>query len=307
MTFARPLWLLAAIAALGVFVMLYRRFEKRRSAQALAYSNLDFALDAMKPSPLPGRLLSTAWIVGAAAVLLALAGPHFWTRVPAKDGTVVLCIDTSGSMRAHDLFPSRWSAAKAAARSFIDEVPSGTRVGIVTFATGASLIQPPSAELDEVRDALDRIPAPDGATAIGDALQLAAQQMPEKGKRVIVLMTDGVNNRGADPIESARAIGQKGISIYAVGIGTSGSGEVIPGTNELADLDSDALRTIAQYGNGTYSEASASTSLADTFRRLAMGTVWESKRIDGSYPVALAGGLVLMLTFLAGLGFGRFP
>lgn len=262
---------------------------------------------ALQASSLPGRLLSGVWLAGTAALLFALAGPTFAVRVPAREATVVLCIDTSGSMQAHDLEPTRWEAARTAALSFIDAVPADTRVGIVTFASGASLIEPPSADLDEVRGALDRVPQPNGATAIGDALQLAAQQMPTSGKRIIVLMTDGVNNRGADPIESAQLVAQRGIDIDSVGVGTSGSGQIIPGTNEPADLDAETLRTIAQDGRGTYSEATDADSLRDVFRRLAVGTVWDKKKIDASYPVALVGGLVLMCAFLTGLGSGRLP
>ena len=74
-------------------------------------------------------------------------------------------------------------------------------MGLVTFSSAAELIQPPSDDLDTVREAIDRIPAPDGGTAIGDALNVAAQQMPQTGTRVIVLLTDGVSNRGVDPVE----------------------------------------------------------------------------------------------------------
>jgi Ca-activated chloride channel family protein len=307
MSFARPELALVALAACVLLAWLYRVLERRTAARALAYSNLSFALGAMRPSRIPGVLQFAVWVVGIAALGLSLAGPHFSAKVPSKDGTVVICIDTSGSMRAQDLDPSRGEAAKAAAHAFIDEVPSGTRVGIVTFSSAARLVQPPSSDLDAVRDAIERIPPPDGGTAIGDALALAAEQMPAQGKRIIVLLTDGVNNRGVDPVVTSQTIGARGISIYTIGVGTSGSGLIIPGTDELADLDENALRTIAANGNGSYASAHDSGQLQSVFRHLASTTVWERKRVDGSFATALAGGILVIIAFLAGFGAGRFP
>jgi Ca-activated chloride channel homolog len=307
MTFAHPERLIIALLACLAFALIYRAIERRASARALAYSNLAFALDAMRPSRLPAIALFVALLAGVAALAVAFAGPHLVARVPVKDGTVILCIDTSGSMSATDLKPSRAAAAKAAARAFLDEVPAGTRVGIVTFASGASVVQPPTDDLDAVREALDRVPPPNGATAIGDALTLAAQQMPAHGKRVIVLMTDGVNNRGVDPVAAARGAAASGVTIHTVGIGTSGSGELIPGTNELADLDEATLRAIAASANGSYASAQDAASLRGAFRDLARATVWEKRRFDGSTLFAAGGGVVVVVAFLMGFAAGKFP
>jgi Ca-activated chloride channel family protein len=307
MTFTHPLWLIAAALAVAAFAWLYLTLEKRRDAQTLTYSNLDFALGAMKPSRLPAIAMLVAALIGVGTLALSLAGPRFIARVPTRDGTVMICIDTSGSMRARDIAPTRWDAARAAARAFIDAVPVGTHVGIVSFSSGANVIQAPTDDLDAARDALDRIPPANGATAIGDALQAADSQLPAKGRRAIVLLTDGVNNRGVDPLEASREIGAKGVVISTVGIGTSGSGEIIPGTNELADIDEGALQTIASNGRGTYAQATNAADLAATFRRIALETVWEKKHIDGTFPLALAGGVLLLATFLAGLATGKLP
>jgi Ca-activated chloride channel family protein len=307
MTFAHPERLWLVLAAVAAFALLYRALERRASARAFAYSNLAFALGALRASRAPGIALFGALVIGVAGLALAVTGPRLTTRVPVKDGTVVLCIDTSGSMLATDLTPSRAAAAKAAARTFVDEVPPGTRVGIVTFASGADVIVEPTADLDAVREAIDRIPPPNGGTAIGDALTLAGQRFPAQGKRVIVLMTDGVNNAGVDPVAAARAVAAQGIAIYTVGIGTAGSGELIPGTNEPADLDEDTLRAIAATGGGSYASATDAGSLRGAFRDLARATVWERRRIDSSALFAFGGGLTVLLAFLAGFWTGRFP
>jgi Ca-activated chloride channel family protein len=305
MTFARPELIVVDIVVLVLLVFGYRVLERRRAAQSHAFSNLAFALAALRPARVPAALLFGAYVAGAGALLVALTGPKFEARVPAKDGTVMLCIDTSGSMRARDVAPTRADASRAAALAFVGAVPAGTRVGIVTFSSGASLIAPPASDLDTIRDALDKLPPPDGATAIGDALQLAAQQMPAQGRRILVLLTDGINNRGVDPVDASRTIGARGIAIETVGVGSSGSGEIIPGTTEPAQLDARTLTAIAENGRGRYVESSDAQTLSDIFRSIALATVWESKRVDGTVPFALGGGSVLLLAFLGALAIGK--
>ncbi len=306
MTFAHPLWLFGALVAVAAFAWFYWLLERRRDAAALTYSNLDFALGAMKPSRLPAIAMMIAWVIGTATLALALAGPRLNARVPTRDANVMICIDTSGSMRAQDVAPTRWDAARAAARTFVDSVPAGTRIGIVSFSSGANVVQVPTDDLDAVRESLERIPPPDGATAIGDALETAAAQLPAKGKRAIILLTDGVNNRGADPLEASRAIGARGIVISTVGVG-SNSGELIPGTSQQAELDEDALRTIAANAQGTYAAAQDAASLSAAFKRIALETVWEKRRIDASLPFAFGGAILIVATFLAGLAVGKIP
>ncbi len=305
MTLAHPGWLFLAMLAVAFVAWVFRAASRRRAGQALVYSNLAFARDALRPARLPGRALFAGFLLAACALAVSVAGPHFVASVPSHDTTVVLCIDTSGSMRSEDVDPTRAQAAQSAARAFVDSVPSGTRIGLVTFSTGAIAQLAPTSDLDAVRDAIDRIPPPDGATAIGDALQLAAQEMPVKGARVIVLLTDGVNNRGADPLSASRTIGAQGVRIETIGVGSSDSGQMIPGTSDPAELDVTALRTIAQNGSGEYVGASDAGQLRDAFRGLARATVWQRQRVDGSLPFALGGGVLMLATFLAALGAGR--
>jgi Ca-activated chloride channel family protein len=298
--------LVLALFGVALLAAVYRRSERRREGQSLAYSNVAFVCEAFRPTRFAAAALFAGWLLGVAALGVALAAPHLTARVPVQDGVVMLCIDTSGSMASGDIVPTREAAARAAARAFIGDVPDGTRVGIVTFSTSALLVQPPTADRDAALAAVDRIPAPNGATAIGDALSLAAAQMPERGTRAVVLLTDGVNNHGSDPQAAGAAIGQKGIRIYTVGVGTNDSGQLIPGTLEPAEIDEDALRRMAASGGGSYFPAASANALRDIFRNLALQTVWESKRIDASLPFAFAGGALAALTLLAAVAAGRF-
>ena len=287
--------------------MAYRFLLRRRAANAIAYTNLEFVLSAMRPRAWPHAVVYAAIGVAVALLTTALAGPHVTARLPAKDAAVILCIDTSGSMTAPDVQPTRWEAARSAARAFIERLPPGTRIGIVTFSSNALLIQAPTAERDEAIAALDRMPAANGATAIGDALALAGQQLPSHGRRAVVLMTDGVNNRGVDPLEAANALAAHHVTIYTVGIGTNDSGLLIPGTAEPAQLDEDSLRAIAQSGGGAYARVSDARSLQDALLHLGSSTTLERRRIDAALPFAFGGALLLLGTMLMSLAAGRFP
>jgi Ca-activated chloride channel family protein len=307
MIFSRPFYLLAAILALAIFSVFQRRAAQAAAKQAISYSNLDFMLAALRPPRTPSRLLFATWFLGALLLAFACGGVRLWARVPLKDAVVFLCIDTSGSMRARDVSPSRARAAQTAARAFIDAVPPGTQIGIITFATNAFLIQAPTADLDTAREALTRVPMPNGATAIGDALTLANAQMPAHGRRVVLLLTDGINNRGSDPIAAAQELGKKGSAVYTIGIGTQESGELISGTNEQADLNEDALRAIAQNAGGTYAPVHDAATLRGAFKDLAHTTVWEKRSMDMSLPSALAGGALLLAALLTATALGRLP
>lgn len=307
MSFAHPLWLAGALLAVLAFTLVHRTLERRATGQALTYSNLAFALEALRAPRWPAAVVFWAWLVGVAAFGVALAGPRLWALVPVKDGNVVLCVDTSGSMRATDIEPTRSLAAKRAARAFVNAVPDGAWIGIVSFSSSAVVIEVPSAERGEVRAALERIPQPDGATAIGDALALAGEQLPRSGRRVVILMTDGINNRGADPGNVARQLAGSGIAVYTIGIGTSGSGKMIPGTSQPAELDRPALESIAETTGGTYAEVGDARALEAALADLARRTVWERRQVEAAIPFAVAGGLLMLGGFFAGLTAGKIP
>ena len=306
MTLDRPAWLAVGIVVLIVLAFAYERLARRRTASDLAYSNVAFFLGATKAKTWIPRALEAIWLLAAAGVVLAAAGPHLTLPVPAKDGQVFICIDTSGSMRSTDVAPTREEAAKAAARAFIAETLPGTKIGIISFSGSASVVAPLSADRDRVSQALDEVPLPDGATAIGDALRLAAQNLPERGHRVVILITDGVNNSGVDPGEMAQWLGAHHIPVYTIGIGTPNGG-IIPGTNEEATIDEAALSSYAELSGGAYARAEDATQLHDALVQLGRVTSIERKPVDASLGIAIAGAIGMAIAFLAGLGLGRYP
>jgi Ca-activated chloride channel family protein len=305
-TFAHPWWLVAGLLVAIWFAWAIGRAMRHSRSALLTYSSLPFLTAAT------GSRFDPALAVGAAAVLallafgVALAGPKATIAVPVH-GSVILCVDTSGSMRATDVEPSRADAAAAAVRAFIDAVPDGTQVGVVAFAGAAGVVALPTTDKDALREALARIPPPNGGTAIGDALLAAAQQLPAGGRRAIVLITDGVNNAGADPLTVAPQLGASGIEVDTIGIGTNGSGQLIPGTGEAAALDEDALREIAGDARGAYARAGDAGTLRGRLAALAQSTTRERRQVDLAFPCALAAGCVLIAAVAAGMLAGRFP
>jgi Ca-activated chloride channel family protein len=301
-----PARLALGIVVVAAFALLYDRMQRRVTVRDLAYSSVAFFTEATRPRKWIPRALQALWIVALAGVALGISGPHITVPVPVRDGAVFISIDTSGSMASSDVFPTRAQAAKAAAKAFISESPSGTKIGIISFAGAAGVVAPLSADHQSVIAALDDVPQPNGATAIGDALKLAAQMLPSTGHRVVILITDGVNNAGTDPMEMAQWLGAHHVPVYTVGIGTPNGG-LIPGTNEEATIDEEALRAYAQASGGAYARAENAAQLRDALARLGRITSLERKPVDASLGFTIGGALAMLAAFLAGFGLGRYP
>ena len=304
MSFDRP-WLLA-LGAIAVFVLtlLYRRAQGRVSAQALRYSNIAFLRGALGARDWMARSLGAAWIVALCALAVGVAGPHLRLPLPVADGSVFICIDTSGSMASTDVSPTRAAAAQSAARAFIEQAPAGVKIGLITFSGAAELIAPLTASKEAILGALEQIPSPDGATAIGDALRLAASQFPPTGHRVVILITDGVNNTGVDPQEMAQYFAAHHVPIYTIGIGTS-NGDVIGG--EESTIDEGALESYAQITGGAYARAENAAQLREALARLGRETTLERRPVAAELGFVLAGAALLVVTMLTGLAVGRIP
>ncbi len=304
MSFDAP-WVLA-VGAVGavLLALLYQRAVSRVDAQALQYSNLAFLERALAPKRWVTAVLRGAWIVALCALVIGLAGPHLRLPVPVADGSVFICIDTSGSMASTDVAPTRAAAAQSAARAFIQEAPAGIKIGLITFSGAAELIAPLTSNKETILGAVDQIPAPNGATAIGDALQLAASQFPPTGHRVVVLITDGVNNTGVDPQEMAQYFAAHHVPIYTIGIGTP-NGDVIGG--EESSIDEGALQSYAQITGGAYARAENASELRDALVRLGRETTIERRPVAAAFGFVLAGAVLLVVTMLTGLSTGRIP
>jgi Ca-activated chloride channel family protein len=168
MTFLWPdaLWLLLLLPLLVAGYLFLLKLRKR---QALRYSSLGLLRQAMGRSTWRRHVPPALFLAALAAMLVAAARPAAVVTLPSEHETVILAMDVSGSMRASDVQPTRLAAAQAAARSFVGETPRSTRIGLVAFAGSAALVQPPTADREELFAAIDQLQL-QNATAIGSGI-----------------------------------------------------------------------------------------------------------------------------------------
>jgi Ca-activated chloride channel family protein len=218
---------LAALALVPLLVALYLDLDRRRVASQARFGNPDLLPNVIDRAPGRLRYLPPALLlVGLVAMIVGLARPHAMVNVPREEATVVLAIDVSRSMKATDVEPTRLDAARNAAKAFLAKVPEKYRVGVVSFATRASVGVPPTEDRALVNAALATL-SPGEGTAIGDAVVLGAtlgrteEEAKEKIPRSILLISDGAQDGGriepAAAIEEARKLG---VPVHTVLVGT---------------------------------------------------------------------------------------
>jgi Ca-activated chloride channel family protein len=162
--------LLWALGLLPLLVAGYLWLQRRRKRLALKYASLSLVRDALARSAGWRRHVPPLLILCAIAVMIvATARPEATVSLPTKQETIILAMDVSGSMRATDVQPSRIAAAQEAARAFVGDQPGSTRIGIVTFAGTAALVQPPTNSREDLLAAIDRFQLQRG-TAVGSGI-----------------------------------------------------------------------------------------------------------------------------------------
>jgi Ca-activated chloride channel family protein len=315
-SFASPLFLLGLllVPALVGAQALARRRRRRYAVRFTAVPALKAAAAAAPASWL--RHVPAALLLAAlASLVFALAKPQRTVAVPVERGSIMLVTDHSRSMEATDVAPDRLSAAQAAARKFIGQLPAQVRVGVVTFSTAPDAVQTPSTDHAEALRVIDQ-QVPDGATATGDALQVALDTLTsdrQNGKRppaAIVLLSDGKTTTGSDPLEMARTAGQLHIPIYTVALGTANATVPNPGFGPALPVppDPETLGAIAQLSGGRAFTAQDSGRLATIYQTLGsqLGTKNGTREVTSTF-VLLGLGLLLGGTAMSVRSRGRLP
>ena len=326
-TFADP-GFLAALALVPVLVVWYLRRGREATSHYRFSTLLPFAKlrptfrERLRHVPFAFRMFVLA------VLIVALARPQTTSRgenVYAEGIDIVLLLDISGSMLAEDLQPNRVEAAKEVAQNFIDG-RKNDRIGLVIFS-GESFTQCPMTLDYRVLKNLLRQVRPgmvEDGTAIGMAIAQGVNRLKDsKAKsKVMILLTDGVNNRGEiDPITAAQIAHTFGIRIYTIGVGTQGEAPYPVMTpfgkryqNIPADVDEKALQQIAEITDGQYFRATNNRTLKQVYGEIDR---LEKTRIEvrayRSYTElfdgwALAGAVGLLLEFaLAGSILRKLP
>ncbi len=276
------LWLLVLVPILAIW---YYMVDKKDSASLTMASTKGFE---MKPSVLSKLkpLLNVLRLIAMSLLIIALARPRIVSvskRTKTNKGIdIVMAIDVSASMLARDLKPNRLEALKKVANEFVNQRPND-RIGIVVYA-GESFTQTPiTSDKRIVRNTISEIRwgQLDGGTAIGMGLGSAVNRLKEsKAKsKVIILLTDGVNNTGfVDPKTATElAVGLE-IKVYTIGLGTNGTASFPyakdPKTGKLlfrnspVEIDEELLQYIAKETDGKYFRATDNTKLKAIYEEI---------------------------------------
>lgn len=273
MNFLNPYWFVALLL-LPVIWYLYRESLKKKKAVAIKFSNISLIKEAGAGKSRAKEVLFYLNLLLIALLVTALADPHIPLSQTKEGVNVVMVMDVSGSMIANDYKPTRLEAAKESAKLLIEELNSKDNSGIVIFSSGATTSAYLSPFKDKVLEKLSGIRQTEGQTAVGDGLALAvdmATSIPNK-KKVIILMSDGVNNAGViSPDEAISFAKMNNIQVYTVGIGSNE--RVILGYDpfgrpQYAELDEATLQKIAKETNGQYFKSVDSSTLEKIYSEL---------------------------------------
>ncbi len=319
MTFAAPLSLLALLV-LPLLVLLYLSdLGRKRSGPAALHP--DFALLAKASRGKRSWRRHTAalfYLLAIGVGIVAFARPQAPLPVLDNRTTVILTMDVSLSMNADDIPPTRFAAAKDAAKVFVQQLPPGLKIGLVSFAGYAVTDVPPTNDHEKILEAIDMLELGRG-TGIGDGLQEALKNLPGRKKNdkttdnpntpnnkntlpvelppaAIVLLTDGRNNRPLDPLEMAALARDLKVKVNTVGIGTEGGYlDLGAGDGFVVGFDAEMLRRIASMTGGQYFEARNALQLTSIYRGLGQSIAWTTKpgEITG-IVAAIAAGLLLI-------------
>jgi Ca-activated chloride channel homolog len=173
------LWpeMLAGLLAAPLLLWLYWWVLSRRKKVALPFANLALVREAMGAQSSWRRHLPPAlFFLGLLALLFSLGRPAALVTLPSQHETVIMAMDVSGSMRAKDVEPNRITASQNAAKSFVNDQPRTTRIGLVTFAATASLVQPPTRSKEDLVEAIDRFQLQRG-TAVGSGILVSLKTL----------------------------------------------------------------------------------------------------------------------------------
>lgn len=323
--FAHPLWFALAALVIARAVLLWR--DRRRGVGAFSFSSLSLVA---RPRGLRSRTALVPFALETIALLLlivALARPQRVVKLASSDRfgiDIVIALDASGSMAAEDFRPrNRFTVARELIAEFI-RGRADDRIGLVTFGSRAATRVPITYDRRITEGILDRAELGEhgNGTAIGHALATAVNRLrtSKTRSRVIILVTDGVNNAGSiDPRVAAQLAARSGIKVYTIGVGSEGpvplpvkrqnpfTGQVeTVYTHIRGELDEPTLSAIAESTGGEFFRATDARALSNVLRRIdalekTRLTAPKREQIDELYVKPLAWGLgLLALALLLG-------
>jgi Ca-activated chloride channel family protein len=320
-----------ALLTLLIFPLLFAAWwltRRRRKRAAVRVTSIALVRSAAGGSRWRRRVPAALLLLGLAVLAVGAARPQASVPQASSSATIMLAIDVSGSMCSTDVKPNRITAAEHSAEAFIKSQAGGPRIGLVAFAGTAVVLVPPTRDTQQMITALGGLSV-DGGTAIGEgilaSLDAIAQVDPAVAptgatvKRgagagyaddVIVVLTDGSNNRGIGPQIAAGDAADRGVRVYTIGYGTDhfaplscGSGQFgafrgsFSGSAGAAgnpfDADYGALMQVSHATGGTFYRAQDASQLSSALDKLPAAFTVSSKRVDIAAGFAVLGGLLI--------------
>jgi Ca-activated chloride channel family protein len=369
MTFRWP-WLLAAAAVIPVAIGAYVWSERRKRKYAVQFASLSLIREALPRSSRWRRHVPFALLlVAVASLVLAMGRPQATVPVPRSQTSIILALDVSRSMCSTDVTPNRLAAAEKAADTLIEQQVGGARIGVVAFSGFAQILVPPTTDAKKLTTAIHDLTTGVGGTAIGNGILAAidaisrvngavapstvnlgggTRQSAASGKQyqpdIVVVLTDGANNRGVDPqIAAAQAAARK-VRVYTIGFGTDNPGALVctrdqlgsdpygggrfggggfgggfggggpggggPGggnVSRFVNEDQQALEAISNATGGTAFRAASAQQLLNVFRKLPSRVVVQHEKKEVGVIFVGAGALLALLALGLSMRWNRSP
>jgi Ca-activated chloride channel homolog len=307
-------WRLVLLVLPIALLVGYLWAQRRRHTQVLRFTSVDL-LDSVAPrrQGWQRHLPAAAMLLALVVLTLAFAEPAMAMRTPKDRATIMLTLDTSASMTATDVAPSRLAAIKTQASRFVEDLPSGIQVGLVSFDSSARLLVPPTTDRAQLTAAITALSVgPGTATAAGIRQSLdAIAAVPEgaSGKPVpaaIVLMSDGTPTIGDGQLsatEAAAAATQearaKDVPIDTIAFGTSGGVVTIQGQDVPVPYDPEAMAQIAKDSGGRSFTAESADQLGSIYAQIGRDVAYtvQTRELTAAFA-----GVALMIAVLAAAG-----
>jgi Ca-activated chloride channel homolog len=343
MSFSWPWALLALLVIPLVFAVWWLTRRRRRRAAVRVTSIALVRAAAPGRSRWRRRIPAALLTLGLAVLAVGAARPQATVPVASSSETIMLALDVSGSMCSTDVKPNRITAAERAASAFIRSQAGGPRIGLVAFAGTAVVLVPPTADTQHLLTAIGGLTTSFG-TAIGEgiltSLDAIAQVDPSVtptgatvsrnrgagyADDVIVVLTDGSNNRGIDPQTAAKEAAERGVRVFTIGYGTDkpaalacssaqfggfggvsfGFGGPSGGEGNPFAADYGALKQISRTTGGTFYRAQDAGQLSEALARLPAAFTLVRKHIDIASWFAAGGGLLIAAAVALSLWWNR--
>ena len=298
------LWLLVLVPILLLAyagLLFWRRGRSRRRPTS--------ALERAMPQQQAWKrnVAVVAAVLSLGSLTVAFAQPSGETLVPRDRATIVVTIDVSRSMLAEDVPPNRMEAAKAAAKEFVQLLPRGFNVALVSFSGTAAVLVPPTSDRGAVTAAIDNLEV-SVSTAIGDgiyaSLQAMAQAPPDPdhpddpAPGAVVLLSDGATNVGRPSARAAEEAKKQNIPIYTIAYGTPNGYVVSGGRRQSVPVDKAELARVANLSGGKAFDAASVEELKQVYSSIAQSVGYV--KVDAEITEQYAG-YALGLAVLASL------